>query len=310
MISQFANPTDIQAVLSAHPLLERFAHEFCKEFNCLVSGAAASMRPSVTIATADGLPAGTLQIDSRGAQNRDGAYIPVYYFTGNSVRKAKGSARSNANTRDSTNIRTLLSAVKKNNEAPSHDTLLKHYINGIRYAFVSTLRTNRSARIELNQDEALALVLSHLKLDTNSVDLHNQSIQEKYKQFIISSEQNMENNRAHNRFCEGSYLIGYMGNMGGRYYLVADVSAKQKPGADVEEFTFHTPLKRYNSLMECPEIAPHVPIIRAWAEGKPNFDKENELGLPSRDVYYDDIDVASGYSSVSEPWFLIPKTPT
>ena len=75
-----------------------------------------------------------------------------------------------------------------------------------------------------------------------------------------------------------------------------------------KDFVFHTPLKRYSSLMDCPEIAPHVPIIAAWASGMTHADKTNELNLPRADKYYEDIDVASGYQS-RESWHLIPKRP-
>ena len=122
----------------------------------------------------------------------------------------------------------------------------------------------------------------------------------------------MESMNTHARFCEGSYLIGYIRNdMTGvkPYYLVADVSAKQQPGRELNDFTFHTPLKPYLTLMDCPEVAPHVPIIAAWADGRNDKDPENDLKLPIADKYYPEVDVASGYSNRSQMWFLIPKRP-
>ena len=268
IISQFADQTVVQDILSGSPEMERFAFEFCKEFKCVVEQPIYRMRtrlrPTLHLLTPEGLPVGSLSVDPRGDRDKDGKHVPVYFYDSPAVQKSKGSARASRSCRDSTNIKAIITAVKKNKEAPSIDTLIKAYGGGISYAFGSIHRGIRSPRLDLNGDEGLALVLSYLELDKNSVKFYDDSIKQKYTQLLDSKATQMDSQITLKRFAKGSYLIGWMKREHDEspYYVVADVSAD-----DHDKFTFHTPLKRYKTLMDCPEIAHHVPIIAAWASG-------------------------------------------
>lgn len=309
IISQFADANAVQNIFSHSPELERFAFEFCKEFNCAVENPSEvnmlRSRPFINLVTQDGLPVGTLTVDPTGDHDKNGKRIPVYFYDSPAVQKAKGSARANRHCRDSTSIKSIITAVKKNKETPSHDSLVKSYANGINYAFSSIKRSQRAVRLDLDANEALALILSYLELDKNSMRIYDASVKEKYKQFLVSQEKYMDSETTFKRFCEGSYLIGWLQNDHHEpsYYVVAEVAAQNS------DLTFQTPLKRYKTLMDCPEIAHHVPIIAAWASGYSNKNEDNELKLPRNDHYYPEVDVASGYSTRSEMWYLIPKKP-
>lgn len=311
IISPFADQAVVQSIFSHSPELERFAFEFCKEFNCIVEepvqGASMRSRPYLTLLTSDGLRAGKLQVDPLGDNDKDGKRIPVYFYDSPIVTKSKGSSRAGRTCRDSTSIKALINVVKRNDEIPSHEKLVTAYGAGIRYAFRSIEAGRRAVRLDLNGDEALALVLSYLELDKTMVNLHNESIKQKLMQYQISLEREVNTEATLKRFCNGSYLIGYTQEDHGAppSYIVGEVSVDF--GQD--QLTFHAPLKRYKTLMDCPEIAPHVPIVAAWAEGQAFKDPENELRLPRNDRYYPEIDVAGGYASRSEMWYLIPKNP-
>jgi hypothetical protein len=315
MISQFADQAKVQEIFSRSPELERFAFEFCKAFNCTIQECPepefGRRNPTVALLTKDGVPCGTLKVDPSGDKDKQsGKYVPVYYYESPIVSKSKGSARAGRNCRDSISIKGLIDATKRANDIPTIDKLLEHHINGISYAFSVTQRDTGSSRMQMSKDAILALIRSHLELDKSSVNLYDAEIKEIYKQYLDSEKKSMEANKLYERFCAGSYLIGvhrperHMPP----FYTVAEVSNNgMRHTKDVKDFTFHTPLKRYASLMDCPEIAPHVPIIAAWASGMLHSDADNELKLPRADKYYPEIDVASGYADVEVAWHLIPK---
>ena len=48
-------------------------------------------------------------------------------------------------------------------------------------------------------------------------------------------------------------------------------------------------------------------MIRTYMQSTDFFEDSNEFGLPRRDTYYPDIDIATGYAS-NEMWVLLPKT--
>ena len=223
----------------------------------------------------DGIPVGRLMVNMNGERDKEtGKHIPVYYYESPLVNKMKGSARASRDCRDSISIKGLIASTKKSGDMPSSQALLKHFIRGISYAFGATLRDTRPTHLSLDQDELLALVLSHLELDKNSVKIYDENIKAKYKDYVDSQVKAMQSNTVHNRFCEGSYLIGVVSHslngvdrLDKPYYLVGEVSTTSPQPRDYKDFIFHAPLKRYSSLMDCPEIAPHVPIIAAWASG-------------------------------------------
>jgi hypothetical protein len=74
--------------------------------------------------------------------------------------------------------------------------------------------------------------------------------------------------------------------------------------------TFHTPLKRYGTLKELP-IAPVVAMINTYMQGRDQYDKSNELGVWYQDRFFEDLDIAVGYSGSSNGlWVAIPKEAT
>lgn len=312
MISQFADQAKVQNIFSKAPELEKFVFEFCQQFKCAVQEPIKATRlSSVAIVTADGLPCGRLMFDPEGERDKEtGKRVPVYYYESPIVRKAKGSARSASDCRDSITIKGLIAAVKKHNEGPSRDKLQVRYSEGIRYAFNSARKNNYTDRLGVRDDATLALMQYYLQVDTNSIRQYDDVIKREYEKYLLSAEQSKQSMNTFQRFCKGSYVIGVMRTHHDSepYYLVGEASWDEDSNKDThEKITFHAPLKRYSSLMNCPEVAPHVPIIAAWASGQTNRDDAHELKLPRSDHYWEDVDVSGGYATGSECWYLIPK---
>lgn len=305
IISQYANREAVDQKFSENPVLGRFAHEFCHAFNCRVSDAE-NMRNSVLVETPNGLYGGRLRVDPRGALDKDSNPIPVYFYSSNLVGKEKGSSRAGRNERDSTKISTLISAVRRNKEDPTDGKLANTFKRGIGYAVSTTQFARRAPSIDLDGNVTLALLESALGVDTERVKLHTAALQEAYKKFRFSLKEVKEADETNQRFSQGCYAIGIMAKGEGRpqHYLFTEVA-----GSDRDSIVFQAPVKRYSTLRDVPELAGHLPIIKAWAEGAlPDFKDDNDLGLPARDVFYRDIDVASGYERHQELWVIIPKT--
>lgn len=309
MISQFTDQEAIRKLLDEHPLLARFAAEFCNNFGTKVAYSASRPR-SVSLHTADGLYVGSLYYEPEGGRDKNGARIPVYYYDSETcVQKERSSARTGRHTRDSTKISTLIRTVKMHKEEPTAEKITQNYKSGIRYAFIYARGNNRTTHLQLTGDALMAMARNYLGVDSDMVRIYHAEIEEAYKRYEEEVRANTTRLGTFERFAKGSYAIGYMTDETRQpYYVVGEVTATAVTLNDRTDIQFQGPMKRYSTLADCPEVAPHVPIIAAWASGKfPNHRAEGELGLPRSDTYHDDIDVATGYNTSAAFWTLIPK---
>lgn len=298
IISEFADTAVVQGILNSHPTLAKFAYEMCSNFNVKVAQHKVTTSPQLTLLTNDGLDAGVIYI-SNAHNRKKGETELVYFYKSDTVDKDKSSTRSDRRTRDSTSISSLIKAIKKNGEVPTSHKIMEGYSRGIAYAFAAVQGSRNQPNFSLNSNAVLALVLSHLKLDTDKVSHHTSEIREAYNQYQRSMENTRSQAQLLSRFAKGVKIVGWINES---YYLVGNVGYN----IGASEVVLHAPLKRYNSLRDCPDLALDLPIIRAYAEGTPEFNPKHDLGLNFRDTYYEAIDVASGYMNRNSLWIGIP----
>lgn len=293
MISQFANEQKVRDVFALVPELERFAFEFCKAFNCKVTE---RNNTNLGVVTEDGVVVGALSFNSTGGFDKStGKSIPTYQYFDIFAEHTKRE-------RSSIKIKSLISAVKKAGLEPTDEKAKKSYARAIRYGF-DALGRGREPDLPLIHSEKLFLIKQYLKLDTNEVSVYASAIQAKYNEYQNQLRQYMEMQSESMRFKRGVHAVLWCkNNSNAPYYIVTEA------GIEKDEVVFQAPLKRYLTLRDVPQIAQDVPLIRAWAEGKDFFESNNELGLPVRDTYHSEIDVACGYTHNNDGgWFLIPK---
>ena len=308
MISQFTDQEATRKHLDEHPLLARFAAEFCNNFGTKVAYSASRPR-AVLLHTTEGLYAGSLYYDPDSGRDKNGARIPVYYYDSEAcIQKERSSARTGRHTRDSTKISTLIRTVKTNKEEPTAEKIMTQYKSGIRYAFIYSRGNDRAVRPQIDDEALLAAMRYYLGVDSDAAKNYHAELSQAYKKYEEEVEANTRRRGTFDRFAKGSYAIGYMTDESIKpYYLVGEVAATSVTLNDRTDIQFQGPMKRYSTLADCPEVAPHVPIIAAWASGKFPNRGEGELGLPRGDTYHDEIDVATGYNTSAAFWTLIPK---
>lgn len=308
MISEFANKEATEAIMSRSPELQRFVFEFCKAFDCRV-GETNNFNQfgnhGVQVLTKTGLPCGYLYVNTRGAVDKEGNHTSNYNYKSPIVEKERSSRNAGRDTRDSVKISSLIAAVRKCGEEPTDGGLARHYRQAIRYAHRAAGSNSPAVRIDMPADAIVALTEYYIGETEMKSSALIESVRASYNTYLRRKKQAAEGADTAQRFWGGAYTIGVMGDHDKRYYIVGNTKYDDQALAD-ECVTFQGDLKRYSSLYECPELAMHVPIIRAWAEGQNEFDQHNDLGLPRRDIYYPDIDVASGYATTGQTWFLIP----
>ena len=308
MISQFTDQEATRKHLDEHPLLARFAAEFCNNFGTTVAYCTSRSR-AVSLHTANGLYAGSLHYEPDGGRDKNGVRIPTYYYNSEAcVRKERSSARAGRYSRDSVKISTLIRTVKTQKEEPTDEKIAREYKSGIRYAFIYARGNDRAVRLQLSDDALIAVTRTYLGVDSDVMRIYHAELEEAYKKYEEEVRANTMRNGTFERFAKGSYAIGYMTDETKQpYYLVGEATVDSITMSSSSDIQFHAPLKRYSTLADCPEIAHHVPIIAAWADGKYHDRGVGELKLPRNDTYHEEIDVATGYNSSASFWTLIPK---
>ena len=279
--------------------LKKLVHEVCHEYNLRVINTITGYGNKALLVTPDGIKCGyvTVTKDSNG---------DFTYLIGlPTIHKERSSSKSGRGERDSNKISSLLRAIKKNKEEP---TIEKIY-GVMRRDFISPFSAVQSeslyGRPTISMPPSLQeIVAKHiLGVDTHSMAMYIDDLKKVYSEH--QSKMKSYNDSASDivRYRRGATLIGvFERNSPDTYYLVGDVSLDEEG-----KFTFHTPLKRYSTLKELP-IAPVVAMINTYMQGKDQYDKNNELGVWYQDRFFEDLDIAVGYSGSSNGlWVAIPK---
>jgi hypothetical protein len=297
-ISQFANAEATQKQMDDNPKLKSLAMQVCHEFNLRVHQHKELHK--LEILTEQGLPVGNIAVIK---DYRDGEF---YYEVSmpDIITKEKSSARSDRNSRDSDKVATLLKSIKKNKEIPTLEKLTKNYLQCLFYA-LQRVGEAHNPSISIHNDVALSAIKFALGIDTMEVQLHTAKLQETYDQYMksVSELSNAKDNQA--RYLKGCTAIGIAGgrwsDSNAPYYLVGNVGADENGN-----LAFQGNLTRYATLTDT-EHAPTAAMIRTYMQGNKNGSGNNDLGVPWSDRYYNEIDIATGYTGNTGLWTLIPK---
>lgn len=279
--------------------LKKLVHEVCHEYNLRVIRAITGHRNKTLLVTPDGINCGYASV------TKDGKGDFTYVLGLPTIHKERSSSKSSRGERDSNKISSLLRAIKKNKEEPTTERIYK----ALRRDFISPFSAVQSkslyGRPNLSMPSNLQEVaVKHiLGVDTHSTAMYIDELKKVYSEHQSKMQSYNESATEIVRYRRGATLIGLLtrDNPDG-YYLVADVSVDEHG-----DFTFHTPLKRYSTLKELP-IAPVVAMVNTYMQGKNNYESNNEMGLWYHDHFYDDLDIAVGYSGSNNGlWVAIPK---
>ena len=298
-ISQFANEALTQQQMDDNPKLKSLAMQMCHEFNLRVHQTNEAHK--LNLLTERGLPVGNLSVikDYRNSEFYYEVSMPDI------IQKEKSSARSDRNSRDSDKVATLIKSIKKNKEIPTEEKLTKNYLQCLYYALMRVGEAQQPS-VSIHNDIALSAIKFALGIDTIGVQLHTAKLQEIYDQYMKSVNELSSAKNNQTRYLKGCTAIGIVGNRWHNdthkpYYLVGDVAGN----AD-NNLAFQGNLTRYASLADT-EHAPITAMIRTYMQGSKNPEGSNELCVAWADRYYDEIDIATGYTGSSGLWVLIPK---
>jgi hypothetical protein len=306
IISEFAIEADFKERFedTTTPIaaeLRKFAHEVCHEYDLRVINMTSSstQQRRANLVTENGIPCGYVALTREG----DGKHT---YFLGlPTVNKERSSSKSHRGERDSNKISSLLRAIKKNKEEPTAEKIY----NVMRRDFISPFSTVQSKSmygrpaISMPSHIQEVAVKHILGVDTLSMAMYIDDLKKVYSEHQLKMKSYDNSASEIVRYRRGATLIGVFRHSNtNTYYLTADVSLNEEG-----DFTFHTPLKRYSTLKELP-IAPVVAMVNTYMQGKDQYDNTNELGLWFQDRFFEDLDIAVGYSgSASGLWVAIPK---
>lgn len=283
------------------PLLRNLVREFCYTFNVKMGFLASKDSdapeflyhgsPYIPVYTAEGMPCGTLRVKN----DHDGDF---YLFTSSVISKEKASSRSDRNTRDSTTIKGLINAIKRNKEIPTLEHCLSRYRYGIGDALRSTSRGSDRPSISLSTESVVELIKMYTG-ETTHVTVHDDAIRKAYSDYIAQLAKNSEMEKTFNRFREGCKAIGIINTDEKPIYVVGDICW-------VEDNVRFIDVTVHKSLSENERVAGDAAMIRTYMQGN-NGTTDNELGVRTTDRYYADIDIATGYSNHECVWVLIPN---
>lgn len=260
-----------------------------------------AFRPSVRFVTKDGISCGTGSVMKDGT--KDGETVYRYKLGFPTISKEKASANSDRDARDSVNLASLIRAVKKNNEEPTTEKLLRAMNDGMKYTMRAVANNSRGQPcMSLDHDLTLAVTRFILGVDSSLPNMYISHLQDKFDQFQSQMQSFEASNADYARYTRGVTLVCIINYDEKPHYLIGDATFDTAN----DRFVFQDSLKRYNSLADSP-IAPTATMIKTFMQGSPSYDRGNELGVMRQDKYFQDIDIAVGYSKHQELWVAIPK---
>jgi hypothetical protein len=300
IVSPYGDMQPTIDVLNANPTIAKFAYEFCTEFDVRVQ---TRSDKAMKVFSTDGIKLGLLFTETHRSKSTN-ENETVYFFESNDIiKKGRGTSRSNSYTRDANKIKTLISNLKRNKEIPSSKAMHESFMNAIKYGFTS-VGSARQPSVSISDALTIDLI-EYALLDKPISTAHNEDIAHAYRDYQLEMKKFLSVTKEKNRFAQGARVIGVFQQQDvsnrSPYYLVGEADYLNTT------VTIHGDLKRYESLKDEPEFSSDVLMIRTYMQSNDFFEDSNEFGLPRRDTYYHDIDIATGYAS-NEMWVLLPKT--
>lgn len=304
IISEYGDRSKAEQLLSANIHLDKFAREFCHEFNTRVSFDGDNFHnKSITLNMPNGMKIGDLAVTTSNGK-------PIYIATMPSIISKERSSKWSGNEgRDSEKIPNLIRAIKKNKEQPTEAKVMELFNSAIYHA-IGEISNAREPHFSINGSQALDALKAILGIDNVSVQQHVPEYQKMYDNHMKAAESVKDSQATADRFKRGCTMIYIENeryrNMPAIAYYVADFVTGLNPSTHKIGYQFQTPLKRYASLTES-EHAPTVAMIRTYMESQPRyFDKDNELGVKYTDHFFDEMDFSVGHSN-NKLVVLLPK---
>lgn len=301
-LSEFADTNLVEQTLDNQPRLANLAFEFCSKFNTKLiehpaAHASGGTPGKIHVITNSGITIGALSV----GEDSDGEY---YVYHSNFISKERSSKRSDSRSRDAGKISTLLRALANNKDIPPEQIVMTKLTGGLRYAYRAIDSSGR-ARLEVTNDLAITMAEYILKINEDNLTNNLEDLRVRYDDYAKQKAKNERGRALSKRFAEGSTSICIFTTGRAPYYVVCDSAYDEKK----DDITFTGAPKRVKSLSEVPELVSDVAIIKAYFDTHKNEHDagNNELGVPRRDKYYEDIDIATGYSESDLMWVIIPK---
>lgn len=300
IISPFADREAVEFLFGQHPALKSLAQEFCAAFKDVSVAQDRHGTVGVSVLMNNGIEVGKLRAVAGGEF--------YTYSSPHLVKKAKKSARSEKDTRDAKTITGLIKAVIKNNEQPRIEPVYKSFERAVRYAFHAT-GTTKDVYVEMSHEMRAYMVKRFVEGDKYPRDPVRDSEVEKLYDNIVAREREQHESRKNIvRFSKGCKLIGIseINHEKGEYaYYVGSAMANLDGKFQVDKVVI-SDIQRRSDIFSDPSLVADMTIIKAYMETKPDTGR-NAFGVPFRDEYYSDIDVATGYENREMLWVLIPN---
>jgi hypothetical protein len=301
-ISQYQNDKiGFQAFLDQNPILAKGAAEMCAQFNLYMGGWRLHTSKGVVFITPEGFEAGTLEYAYRYAGPNKGKHS--FQYIGPFVSKEKGTGVARR-TREASKITGIISAMTKNGEVPNTNRILEKEKRSLSYAF-GALKADHAPHygIEMSQRMMAGLLVAVFEKNYESIEADKDKYLLEYNKYVAKAASIADSRKASKRFYEGSTAIGIAQdnlNQGVCYFVCT--------ATKLNDTIVMSDVTRYNSLRDSP-LASEAAIIRTYMQGKTESPfLDNELNMRLADEYHADIDVACGYSSSTESfWVLIPN---
>lgn len=308
--SEFATQEDRDSIatkLANSDDLKKFTFEFCTAFNLR---AIDTGRQGIELATVSGLPAGEVYVQKMYSRKADDRKMSYFYRNQRIITKEKGSTNSNRDTRDSNKISSLLATMRKHNEIPNDEKILRGFCDGIHYAFNAAGSGSHYGAPRFDIENSLALEATKAILGVEEFPLgYKAQLEEAYGSYLKKMEQYNNHKSEQSRFYKGCKMIAVMNSDTKPSYLVGEVSYNKDAGERTAQITFQSPLKRYATLSESP-VAAEALMIRTFMDtsAMSQYQADNELKLRHCDRYFEELDIAAGYTMREEFFVLIPLT--
>lgn len=214
----------------------------------------------------------------------------------------KVSQNGSKSSRVGTSISGVIRTIRKHNEVPTAERLIKDMLPGLNYAFTSIVSAVRSQpTIALSGDLAVACIRSILGVDSKLAYSYTAELQELFSEYQSKMKTfNSATDDLH-RYEKGCLAIGIDQSAGyGKpaSYIIGRASR-------VNGVPHLENLQRLDTLEGHP-LSDVFMMIRTYMQSQPNHDQYNELYVPRNDKYYPDIDISTGYLQSTLFWVIIP----
>jgi len=288
--------------------LKELVHEFCTAFNVKVTHNASNsmedregmlLRKYVNVVDNNGFPLGSLRVDKN--YNGDKVYV---YECDTIVNKAKASANSSQNARDSTKINGLIKSLKTNNEYPRAESTYKHFIQTMGYGFNTLDRDRMQSNINISIETFMGMAHQILGLPSEKFTVDRQELQTHIDKYKKAEAERQEGLSVSKRFAKGVTVVrlpsgGYRGNNDGFYMIGKGAydSVLNKP-------SITEPFVRYDSISDSP-LAGLAVMCKTYTSKGNHYTLDNDFGISRNDTYIADLDIVTCFGN-SIHLLLIP----